>query len=91
VAAILDCAVGAAGIVHFAGVRAGTVTLTLNFLKPVFGRRITANCWVTRRTGSLLFTEATIWDGANRVCVTGSGTVARVAAKPDAAVAAAPE
>lgn len=77
---IVDCAIGAAGIIHFAGTRAGTLSFTLNFLKPVFGKRATAECIATRRTDSLLFTEACVVDQRGRICVTAIGIVSRVGA-----------
>lgn len=77
---IVDCAIGAAGIIHFSGTRAGTLNFTLNFLKPVFGKLATAECIVTRRTDSLLFTEAYVVDQRGRICVTAIGIVSRVGA-----------
>lgn len=82
-AAILDCAVGAAGVVHFSGSRAGTVSLTLNFLKPVFGARATARCVASRRTDKLLFTEACVLDQRGRVCVTAVAIVSKATSKSD--------
>ena len=79
---IVDCAIGAAGVIHFAGTRAGTLNFTLNFLKPVFGKRATAECVVTRRTDSLLFTEACVVDRRGCICVTAIGIVSRVGAPP---------
>ena len=79
---IVDCAIGAAGIIHFAGTRAGTLNFTLNFLKPVFGKRATAECVATRRTDNLLFTEACVVDRRGRICVTAIGIVSRVGAPP---------
>ena len=80
ISGILDCAVGAAGVVHFSGSRAGTLSLTLNFLRPLFGRRATARCVVTRRTGNVLFMDAWVFDERNRICSSAVGIAARVAA-----------
>jgi acyl-coenzyme A thioesterase PaaI-like protein len=79
ISGILDCAVGAAGVVHFSGSRAGTLSLTLNFLRPLFGRRATARCVVTRRTGNVLFMDAWVLDERNRICSSAAGIAARVA------------
>ena len=83
---IVDCAIGASGVIHFSGVRAGTLSFTLNFLKPVFGRRATAQCVVTRRTDTLLFTEARVLDQRGRLCVTAIGIASRVASPRRTAV-----
>jgi acyl-coenzyme A thioesterase PaaI-like protein len=81
ISAIADCAVGASGVVHFPGVRSGTVNLAISFVRPLFGRTVRAFCWVVRRTNLLLFVEVAILDSSNRVCATGSGMVAQVLPK----------
>ncbi|HEY0523483.1 MAG TPA: PaaI family thioesterase [Stellaceae bacterium] len=78
IAGIIDCAIGAAGVVHFSGERAGTLNLALNFMKPVLGKRVTARCIVTRKTKTLLFTEACVLDRRGSVCVTATGIVSKV-------------
>ncbi len=78
ISALTDCAVGAAGILHFPAVRSGTVNLATNFMRPLFGRTVRAYCWVIRRTNLLLFVEAAVLDSSNRVCATATGMVAQV-------------
>jgi acyl-coenzyme A thioesterase PaaI-like protein len=78
IAGIIDCAIGAAGVVHFSGERAGTLNLALNFMKPVLGKRATARCIATRKTKTLLFTEACVLDQRGAICVTATGIVSKV-------------
>jgi acyl-coenzyme A thioesterase PaaI-like protein len=86
ISAITDCAVGAVGVVHFPGVRSGTVNLAISFVRPLFGRSVRAFCWVVRRTNFLLFVEVAVLDGLGRVCATASGMVAQVLSKASSAV-----
>lgn len=89
ISALADCMVGAAGVVYFPGVRSGTVNLSMNFVRPLFGRTVRGCCWAMRRTSVLLFVEAVILDSSDRVCATASGLVAQVLPRRSAAISVA--
>jgi acyl-coenzyme A thioesterase PaaI-like protein len=77
--ALADCALGGTGIVEFPGIRSGTVSLTMHFLRPLLGNSIAVRCVPVRKSASLLFADIEILDSRRRVCATASGIVSAVA------------
>jgi acyl-coenzyme A thioesterase PaaI-like protein len=86
IASLFDAAVGVAGALQLPGRRAGTVDLSIKMFRPVL-RLATAFGWAIRRTSSMVFVEAMLFDADSRRCAQASGIVGAA----DSAARAAPE
>jgi uncharacterized protein (TIGR00369 family) len=54
-----------------------TVSFNLHMFRPITGGMLTAEGWLTHRTGRLFFAEARLTDGDGNQIARGSGTFAR--------------
>lgn len=80
IAGLFDGALGVAGVLQFAGQRAGTIELSMKLMRPAFEAPLVVHGICVRRSAHLAFTEAECYaDG--RLCAAASGIVA-VASKP---------
>jgi acyl-coenzyme A thioesterase PaaI-like protein len=77
-AGFFDIALGVAGVLQFPGKRAGTVDLSIKFMRPTLGSSITAYAVALKRTENIAFVESELYSG-NRLCAIASGMVSRTA------------
>ena len=81
IAGLFDGALGVAGVLQFAGQRAGTVELSIKLMRPAFEAPLVVHGICVRRTAHLAFTEAALYaDG--RLCAAASGIVAVASTPP---------
>lgn len=73
-AGFFDCALGVAGVLQFPGRRAGTVELSIKFMRPTRGDSLTAYAVALKRSASLCFVESELYCG-NRLCAVATGMV----------------
>lgn len=73
-AGFFDCALGVAGVIQFPGQRAGTVELSIKFLRPTRGDSLTAYAVALKRTKNLCFVESELYCG-HRLCAVATGMV----------------
>ncbi|HXE58000.1 MAG TPA: PaaI family thioesterase [Gemmatimonadales bacterium] len=76
IAGLLDVAVGAVGHFQAIGQRAGTAQLSIQFLRPVLGNRVTAVARLVRAGQTLVFATAHVEDEQGKVCARCEGIVA---------------
>ncbi len=76
---LLDCALGAAGVLHLGGWkgdrRSGTVELSVQMLRQVHGSRVLVRGGVVKKAAQFAFGRAEVIDEAGRVCTTATGIV----------------
>jgi acyl-coenzyme A thioesterase PaaI-like protein len=73
---LADCALGVAGVLQFNAVRAGTIEMSIKFLRATVGRSVTAHAVALKRSDSVVFAEAElICEG--RLCALATGMVSR--------------
>ncbi|MEM1410999.1 MAG: PaaI family thioesterase [Pseudomonadota bacterium] len=77
-----DCALGVAGVLQFGGQRAGTVEMSIKFLRPTVGRSVTAYAVALKRGGNVVFAEAELYC-AGQLCALASGTVSQPSGATD--------
>lgn len=75
IAGMFDGALGVAGVLQFAGRRAGTVELSIKLMRPAFEAPLEAYALCIKRTPHLAFTEAELYSDG-RLCAAASGIVA---------------
>jgi len=73
-AGFFDCALGVAGVLQFPGRRAGTVELSIKFMRPTRGDSLTAYAVALKRTENLCFVESELYC-RNRLCAVATGMV----------------
>ncbi len=73
-AGFFDCALGVAGVLQFPRRRAGTVELSMKFMRPTRGDSLTAYAVALKRSGNLCFVESELYCG-NRLCAVATGVV----------------
>ncbi|MFZ5445919.1 MAG: PaaI family thioesterase [Myxococcota bacterium] len=83
-AAIFDLVIGCAPALVDPTRRSATVQLSINFMSAVRGDRLVAKSRVTRGGSTLVFAEATIFDGEGNACATATG-LSRLSSIPWAA------
>ncbi len=76
IAGIVDVAIGIVGHFQTPGRRAGTAQLSVYFLRPLHGDRVTAVARLVRAGPNLVFVRAEVEDSAGVVCARGEGIVA---------------
>lgn len=74
-AACFDVALGVAGVLQFPGRRAGTVELSMKFMRPAIGGAVTAYGIALKRADNIAFVESELFCGG-RFCARASGMVA---------------
>jgi uncharacterized protein (TIGR00369 family) len=74
IAGLFDAALGVAGVVQFPGQRAGTVELSVKFLRPTRGGSVDAVAVALKRSEGLAFLEGMLWSGG-RLCALATGMV----------------
>lgn len=83
-AAIFDLVIGTTPALIDPTRRTATMQLSISFEKPVMGDRLSAEAWIDRAGGSVLFSSAEIKDGQGDVCARCHGLV-RISSLPWAA------
>lgn len=74
-AACFDVALGVAGVLQFPNRRAGTVELSMKFMRPALGGAVTAYGIALKRADNIAFVESELFCGG-RFCARASGMVA---------------
>jgi acyl-coenzyme A thioesterase PaaI-like protein len=74
-AGCFDVALGVAGVLQFPGRRAGTVELSMKFMRPAVGGTVTAWAVALKRADNIAFVESELFCGG-RFCARASGMVA---------------
>lgn len=74
IAGLFDAALGVAGVVQFPGRRAGTVELSVKFLRPTHGRSVDAWAVTLKRAEGLAFMEGELYSDG-RLCAVATGIV----------------
>ncbi len=77
---LADCALGVAGVLQFHAERAGTVEMSIKFLRATLGQSVTAHAVALKRSDSVVFAEAELYSGG-RLCALASGMVSRPASQ----------
>jgi acyl-coenzyme A thioesterase PaaI-like protein len=75
-AGFFDIALGVAGVLQFPGQRAGTVELSIKFMRPTLGSSVTAYAVALKSAQNIAFVESELYSG-NRLCAIASGMVSR--------------
>ncbi|MCZ6560679.1 MAG: PaaI family thioesterase [Gammaproteobacteria bacterium] len=75
VAGLLDASLGVAGAVHYLGQPAGTVELSIKFMRAIHGPTVTAYAVALKRSESVCFVEGKLFS-EGRLCALASGLVA---------------
>lgn len=75
IAGIMDCAMSIAGILHFRGKTCGTVQLSIQFMKPVRTAHPVVQCYAVRKSASVVFLEARLFDDSKRCSALATGVV----------------
>ncbi len=73
-AGFFDCAPRVAGRLQFPDQRAGTVELSIKFIRPTRGDSLTAQAGARKRADNLAFVESGLYC-ANRLCAVATGMV----------------
>lgn len=74
IAGLFDAALGVAGVLQFPGRRAGTVELSVKFMRPTRGRSVDAYAITLKRAEGLAFMEGELWT-EGRLCAVATGIV----------------
>lgn len=74
IAGLFDAALGVAGVIQFPGRRAGTVELSVKFLRPTRGRSVDACAVTLKRAEDLAFMEGELWS-EGKLCAVATGIV----------------
>jgi acyl-coenzyme A thioesterase PaaI-like protein len=77
-AACFDVALGVAGVLQFPGRKAGTVELSMKFMRPAVGGTVTAYGIALKRADNIAFVESELFCGG-RFCARATGMVATAA------------
>ena len=72
IAAMFDAALGVAGVVQFPGRRAGTVELSVKFLRPTRGQPLDAWAVTLKKAEGLAFMEGELY-AQDRLCAVATG------------------
>ncbi len=75
VAGMFDASLGVAGAVQYLGQPAGTVELSVKFIRAIHGPTVTAYAVVLKRSDSVCFVEGNLFS-EGRLCAMASGMVA---------------
>ncbi len=74
ISGLCDCALGVSGVLQFNGKRAGTVEMSIKFMRPGMGRTAVAYAAALKRGSNVVFAEAELYsDGV--LCAIASGMV----------------
>jgi len=79
VAGLFDASLGVAGAVHFVGQPAGTVELSIKFMRAIRGPTVTAYAVALKTSDSVCFVEGKLFS-QGRLCAMASGLVALASA-----------
>jgi acyl-coenzyme A thioesterase PaaI-like protein len=74
IAGLFDAALGVAGVIQFAPRRAGTVELSVKFMRPTRGRSVDAYAIALKRAEGLAFMEGELWS-EGKLCAVATGIV----------------
>jgi len=74
IAGLFDAALGVAGVIQFPGRRAGTVELSVKFLRPTRGRSVDAYAITLKRAEGIAFMEGELWS-EGKLCAVATGIV----------------
>lgn len=74
IAGLFDAALGVAGVIQFPGKRAGTVELSVKFMRPTRGRSVDAYAITLKRAEGLAFMEGELWS-EGKLCAVATGIV----------------
>lgn len=74
IAGLFDAALGVAGVIQFPGRRAGTVELSVKFMRPTRGGSVDACAVTLKRAEDLAFMEGELWS-AGKLCAVATGIV----------------
>ncbi|MFU8821568.1 MAG: PaaI family thioesterase [Gammaproteobacteria bacterium] len=74
IAGLFDAALGVAGVIQFPGRRAGTVELSVKFLRPTRGSSVDAFAVTLKRAEGLAFMEGELWS-ESKLCAVATGMV----------------
>ena len=77
-AGFFDIALGVAGVLQFPGQRAGTVDLSIKFMRPTLGSSVTAYAVALKRAENIAFVESELYSGG-RLCAIANGMVSKTA------------
>lgn len=79
-AALFDCALGVAGVLHLGGWkgdrRSGTIEMSVKILRSVFGSRVIARSAVVKKSKHIAFASGEILDETGRICATATAIAA---------------
>jgi acyl-coenzyme A thioesterase PaaI-like protein len=74
IAGLFDAALGVAGVLQFPGRRAGTVELSVKFMRPTRGHSVDAYAITLKRAEGLAFLEGELWS-EGKLCAMATGIV----------------
>jgi acyl-coenzyme A thioesterase PaaI-like protein len=74
IAGLFDAALGVAGVIQFPGRRAGTVELSVKFMRPTRGQSVDAYAITLKRAEGLAFLEGELWS-EGKLCAVATGIV----------------
>jgi acyl-coenzyme A thioesterase PaaI-like protein len=74
IAGMFDAALGVAGVLQFPGRRAGTVELSVKFMRPTRGASVDAYAITLKRAEGLAFLEGELWS-EGKLCAMATGIV----------------
>jgi acyl-coenzyme A thioesterase PaaI-like protein len=74
IAGLFDAALGVAGVLQFPGRRAGTVELSVKFMRPTRGASVDAYAITLKRAEGLAFLEGELWS-EGKLCAMATGIV----------------
>jgi acyl-coenzyme A thioesterase PaaI-like protein len=74
IAGLFDAALGVAGVIQFPGRRAGTVELSVKFMRPTRGGSVEAYAVTLKRAEGLAFMEGELWS-EGKLCAVATGIV----------------
>lgn len=75
---LADCALGVAGVLQFNGESAGTVDMSIKFLRPALGDSLVACAVALKRSDRLVFAEAEIY-ASGKLCALATGVTSQPA------------
>jgi uncharacterized protein (TIGR00369 family) len=73
---LADCALGVAGVLQFKGESAGTVEMSIKFLRPALGDSLTAFAIALKRSDRLVFAETELYC-SGKLCALATGVTSQ--------------
>lgn len=72
---LFDLVIGVVGVFNASGKRAGTAQLSMSFIKPVLGNKVTAESWLVKGGGNVIFASGHIKDENGKICARCDGLI----------------